>query len=375
MTLSPFAALINGKRVIVCCGAGGVGKTTVSSSVALSAARTGLRVVAITVDPSRRLAEALGVQGNLDQPTPVSVERLRGVGVVPPGSLSVWLLDPQRVCDRVVQTVSPNEAARRQLLGNRLYQNVSALVAGMHEYTAVEALHGFLRDDRYDLIVLDTPPSKNALRFLETPSRANSFLDPRIMNFFIPSQDSALHRVGAKLINKILDLGLGQKSREELQEFLSLFQNVLRHLNRNQEDMRRFFASPAASFLLVTSPAQAAFDETQSFARRAQELGLSIGGIVLNQTQAESSSLALPEDPLGPAAPAAAQVALHHLLGLAILEDSAAAHDRALGTALRTWLDPKLPLWTLPRLAQDDADLGALGQLADRLSRHEDGAC
>lgn len=359
--------LINGKRVIVCCGAGGVGKTTVSSSVALAAARAGLRVVAITVDPSRRLAEALGVERNLDEPTPVSADRLLAIGVAPPGSLSVWVLDPQRVCDRVVQAVSPNETARRQLMGNRLYQNVSALVAGMHEYTAVEALHGFLRDDRYDLIVLDTPPSKNALRFLETPARANSFLDPRIMNFFIPSQDSALHRVGAKLINKVLDLGLGQKSREELQEFLSLFQHVLRHLNRNQEDMRRFFAGPTASFLLVTSPSQAALDEAQSFARRARELGLALGGFVLNQTLAEAAALPLPEDPLGPGVPSAALSALLHLRALAALEDSAALHDRALATALRAWLDPKLPLWTLPRLAQDDADLGALAQLADRL--------
>ena len=358
---------LRNKRVIVCCGAGGVGKTTVSASLALGAARAGLRVVAITVDPSRRLAEALGIARNLPSPTELSHERLRAAGVEPPGTLAAWMLDPQLVCDRVVNAVSPSEGARRQLLGNRLYQNVSTLIAGMHEYTAVEALHEFIRDDRYDLVVLDTPPSRNALRFLETPARANAFLDPRILSFFIPSQDSAFHRAGSKLINKLLDLGLGRAAREELQEFLSLFQVILRHLNRNQEEMRRFFGSPDVSFLLVTSLFQAAQDEAHHFEQRAREVGVRMGGYILNQSLAHVEELPPPHGLLSADAPPSARRALDHLTALAALDERTARGHLALATALREQTGARTPLWVLPRLTGQDMDLTALVDLAEVL--------
>lgn len=356
---------LQGKRVVVCCGAGGVGKTTVSASLALSAARAGLRVVAITVDPSRRLAEALGVARNLPAPTELTRDRLRAVGVEPPGALAAWMLDPQLVCDRVVHAVSPSDGARRQLLGNRLYQNVSALIAGMHEYTAVEALHQFIRDDRYDLVVLDTPPSRNALRFLDAPARANAFLDPRILGLFLPSGGGAFQRAGARLLNKLLDLGLGQAAREELQEFLGLFQVVLRHLDRNQDEMRRFFASPQVSFLLVTSPQQAALDEAQHFEARARTLGVGIGGYVLNQTLAHVEQLPPPQALVSVDARAARE-ALKHLAELAALDQRTARGHTALAEALRARAGGK-PVWALPRLLQSDVDLAALTTLSDLL--------
>ena len=187
------------KRVIVCCGAGGVGKTTVSASLALAAARAGRRVLVVTIDPSRRLAETLGVSRNLPEPTELPAERLAAAGVSAPGSLAAWMLDPQLVSDRVVHGFSKSEDDARRLLANPIYQNVTAMVAGMQEYTAVEALHGFVRDDRYDLIVLDTPPSRNALRFLEAPHRASGFLDGRVFNLFIPGEGSIIRRFASRL--------------------------------------------------------------------------------------------------------------------------------------------------------------------------------
>jgi anion-transporting ArsA/GET3 family ATPase len=367
-----IADLIRDRRVIICCGAGGVGKTTVSASLALSGARAGLRVAAITVDPSRRLAEALGVARNLPEPTELDRGRLQAVGVEPPGSLAAWMLDPKLVCDRVVNTVAGGEGARRELLGNRLYQNVSALVAGMHEYAAIEALHGFIRDDRYDLVVLDTPPSRDALRFLEAPARANAFLDPRILSYFLPSRQTTLHRVGSRLITMVLDLALGRAEREELQQFLSLFQNVLDHLSRNQDSMRRFLRSPQVSFLLVTSPTQAALEEAGHFELRAIQLGLPLGGFVLNQSLSDVpvdiGALARAAPPTQADADAARLGALDKLATLAAQEEEIGRGHLALAAQIKARIGPHRPLWLLPRLTRQHSDLQALSTLADRLS-------
>jgi anion-transporting ArsA/GET3 family ATPase len=362
-----IAELVRSRRVIVCCGAGGVGKTTVSASLAVGAARAGLRVVAITVDPSRRLAEALGVARNLTAPSELPRERLRAVGVEPPGTLAVWMLDPQMVCDGVVQAVAGGDGARRQLLGNRIYSNLSKLIAGMHEYTAIEALHGFIRDDRYQLVVLDTPPSRDALRFLEAPSRANAFLDARMFGYFLPAQGTALRWVGSRVMNAILDLGVGREAREELQQFLSLFNVVLQQLSRNQEAMRRFFRSPAVSFLLVTSPTQVAIEEAAHFEARARALGLPVGGYVLNQSLAGSGEpLPRPAPPSGGAAPAL-RAALDKLAALGDLEERTALAHAGLAAALRARLGPLAPLTVLPRLTRRHTDLQALAALADLL--------
>lgn len=367
-SIPTVADLFASRRVIVCCGAGGVGKTTVSASLALSAAREGLRVLAITVDPSRRLAEALGVSQHQQSPTMLSAERLAAVGVTPPGTLSAWMLDPQLVCDQVVSAVTKDPEAQQRMRQNRLYQNVSTLVAGMHEYTAVEALHGFIRDDHYDLVVLDTPPSRNAIRFLDTPSRANAFLDPRIFSVFLPSESNIFRRAGTALVNKILDLGLGKESRVELQEFLSLFQVILRHLNRNQEEMQRFFASQQVAFLLVTSPAQAAVDEAVHFEARTRELGVRIGGYVLNQSLAPAASLPYPTpERLPPLRGPVEESALAKLRALASVEAHGVDRDAALAASLRDRLAGRAPLWVLPRFTRENSAFEALLSLADLL--------
>jgi len=368
MSTPTIADLVRSRRVLVCCGAGGVGKTTVSASLALSAAQLGMRVLAITVDPSKRLAEALGVSAQQEEPVALSAERLAAVGVKPPGSLSAWMLDPQLVCDQVVRAVTKDPEAQERLRRNRLYQNVSTLVAGMHEYTAVEALHGFVRDDRYDLVVLDTPPSRDAIRFLDTPSRANAFLDPRIFSFFLPDKGSVFHRAGTAVINKILDLGLGKDSRVELQDFLSLFQVILAHLSRNQEDMQKFFASDQVAFLLVTSPAQAAVDEAAHFEARTRELGVRIGGYVLNQSLASAAQLPFPEESmLASGASDAARGALAKLNALAQVEGHSVDNDAKLAFRLRDHFKGRAPLWVMPRFTREQSALDALTKLADLL--------
>ena len=151
--MSVIHQLLTTRKVLVCCGAGGVGKTTVSASLALAAARAGKRVLVVTIDPSKRLAETLGVSRNPEEPVQIPEDRLKAAGVT--GTLSAWMLDPQLVSDNVVRGFSKSEEDAQRLLANPIYRNVTSMVAGMQEYTAVEAMHGFVVDDTYDLVVLD----------------------------------------------------------------------------------------------------------------------------------------------------------------------------------------------------------------------------
>lgn len=280
-------SLLLEKKVIVSCGAGGVGKTTVSASLAVSAARLGLRVLVVTIDPSKRLAEALGVSQNAPEPVRVNV----------PGeslSLEAWMLDPQQISDRVVLQFSKDPDEAQKLLRNNIYKNVTAMVAGMQEYTAVEALCNFVESDRYDLVILDTPPSRDALRFLDAPARANAFLDRRIFNLFVPGEGSFVRRMATRLIEQVMDLAFGHETRKELQQFFTLFGQLLAHLNRNQTQMQNFFRQESVGFLLVTSPLPQALLETRFFKEKTESLHLNVCGIVLNRSLALQKALNFP---------------------------------------------------------------------------------
>jgi anion-transporting ArsA/GET3 family ATPase len=360
----PIQGLLRDRRLVVSCGAGGVGKTTVSAAMALAAARMGQRVLVVTIDPSKRLAETLGVSAELDAPVTLSADRLEALGIRPPGQLSAWMLDPKRVSDNVVRRFSKSEEDARSLLSNRIYANLSGMVAGMQEYTAVEALHGFVADDAYDLIVLDTPPSRNALRFLDAPDRVGGFLDRRIFNLFVPGDAGMIRRAANALITRVLDLALGKPTREELQSFLALFGALLAHLNRNQSQMRTFLKSDAVGFVLVTSPERAALDEVFAFEQRAREtLHLPVAGFVLNATLANRARWPLPivED-----APAALREAVTRLRRAAETEQTQARTHLALIDTLSARVRRGF-VWALPRLGTDASDLAALIQLADAL--------
>ncbi len=370
--MTPVLELLMTKRVLVCCGAGGVGKTTVSASLALAAARAGRRVLVVTIDPSKRLAETLGVSRNLPVPTPLKAERLAAAGVEPPGSLSAWMLDPQLVSDKVVHGFSGSSDDAQSLLSNRIYKNVTAMVAGMQEYTAVEALHDFVKDDAYDLVILDTPPSRNALRFLEAPHRASAFLDRRVFNLFVPGEGSVIRRIASSLIERVMDVAFGKETRQDLQQFFELFGALLGHLNHNQHEMRAFFASDAVGFMLVTSPAQEALVEARYFEHKTRdELGLKLAGYVLNRSLADHVGRAMPDDSMFPPdAPPAARAALPRLRELAEVERERVRQHVMLADDLKAHTDGGL-CWVLPTLDQGASELGDLVTLADTFVRED----
>jgi anion-transporting ArsA/GET3 family ATPase len=281
-------------------------------------------------------------------------------------------LNPQIVSDHVVHTVHDRGADVRALLQNRVYQNVSSLIAGMQEYAAVEALHGFIVDDRYDLVVLDTPPSGNALRFLEAPARANAFLDRRYFSLFLPSGGGTMFRLASQVIQKILDLALGQADRQELQQFLVLFEGVLGHLNHNQAEMRAFFKGSEVSFLLVTSPAREAVEEAFHFEQKIRDMGCSSPcGYILNRSLAWAANLPYPDEGLLPKdAGGIERSAVRKLAEVARLEPELARRDALLAEELRRRVGKAGLVSVMPRLTRDASDLEALVELAD-LFQHD----
>jgi anion-transporting ArsA/GET3 family ATPase len=353
------------KRVVAVCGAGGVGKTTTSAAFALAAARAGRRVLVLTIDPSKRLAQTLGVSAHAPEPVPLSVDLQREAGIAEPGSLSAWMLDPQAVSDQTVRRLAPDTASAERLLQNRIYRNVTSMIAGMQEYMAVEALHEFVRDDRYDLVVLDTPPSRDALRFLEAPSRATAFLEPRILKLFVPGSTNRVRRAATLVFERLLDRAFGEKARREIQLFFENFEQVLLYLSGNQGEMRDFFGGDDVAFLLVSSPKPEALEEAFFFEAKARGLSLPLAGYVLNRSLAWRSELPLPaESLLPPDASPAARRGLSRLAPFAEREADSAARHAAMLSALAA-RSPGTFALALPELLDGASELVSLGALAE----------
>lgn len=323
-------ALLRHKRVIVCCGAGGVGKTTTAAALGVAAARGGRRVLVLTIDPARRLSEAMGIPES--GPAPARVAQ-----VEPPGTLDAWMLDPRVVFEGMVRRLTGDPERVARILENRLYRTLSDLVAGMQEYTAAEALFSFVESGRWDLVVLDTPPSRNALEFLEAPRKLSLFLDERIVGVFLPGggHGGFFARQARQLVASVFERVFGAGFFEELQEFLGAFSGLFGAMREHSEAVRALLTSGDASFVVVASPEPSALEEGRFLEAQLRHMGLPVGGYVLNRSwaytrgYADPESLALPSD-----ASHLAKSGMRKLAALADVERKLAARDRALVTDL-----------------------------------------
>lgn len=358
--------LIRERKIIVCCGAGGVGKTTTAAAMSIAAARAGRKVLVLTIDPSRRLAETLGVSRNPPEPVRVPDDRQAAAGIKAPGSLDAWMLDPKLVADSAVRRLSRNPADAERILNNRIYQQVSTMVAGMHEYTAMEALFRLVNEGRYDLVVLDTPPSRHALDFLEAPRRLSGLVDSRAISAFLPSGDGLVARAASKVIQKILAAVFGDEFAEEFVGFLSTFTGIFRSLNVDVGEMRRFLSGPDVAFLLVSSPAPATLTEAYFFQDKTKALELPFRGFVLNRSKAGALERVMP--PSRDEADPVLSAGLTRLHQLAELEQHAAARDLALLEDLKKRAGDTATALALPELPQGADDIATLVAVADRLA-------
>jgi len=359
------------RRILVCCGAGGVGKTTTATGIAIAAARRGRRVLALTIDPSKRLAETLGVERNLTKPVSMPADRLKQAGIEAPGALETWMLDPQLVASRVVQRLAQTPEAAEKLMNNRIYKSVSSMVAGMQEYTAMEALHGFIDEGRYDLVVLDTPPSRNALDFLDGPRRLGRFLDGRIFQIFMPGDDlNFIQRATSNLIGKVLTAVFGEASYKDLQEFFEMFSKILGKLNNNATTMSSFLANPEeVGFVLVTSPSPIALTDAFFFQRKTEEMNLPFKAFILNRSQANIADRVYPSDDLlGPDPTPLQRSALTKLQKLAELEIAQVERDQELLQQLQNRAGEGALAMALPSLTGGVNDIPSLLQIAESLA-------
>ena len=270
-------------RIVVCCGSGGVGKTTTSAALALRAAEQGRKVAVLTIDPARRLASSMGLTELDNTPRPVA-----GLARTAEGSLDAMMLDMKRTFDEVVEThASPAKAA--QILGNPFYQALSSSFAGTQEYMAMEKL-GQLHAEatatgRWDLIVVDTPPSRSALDFLDAPERLASFLDGRLIRILLaPSRGPArLLSAGMSMVTNTITKILGGQMLRDVQTFIAAFDTLFGGFRTRAERTFQLLKDPQTAFLVVASPEADALREAAFFVERLAQEGMPLAGLVLNR--------------------------------------------------------------------------------------------
>jgi anion-transporting ArsA/GET3 family ATPase len=360
-----LAELVKTKKVIVCCGAGGVGKTTTSAALGLAAARAGRRVLVLTIDPAKRLAQAMGIAENAKAPTPISPERLLAAGVTT-GALDAWMLNPDVVFDSLVRRMARSPQQAERIMASRLFRHLSEMVAGMQEFTAAEALYDLSTSGKYDLVVLDTPPARNALDFLEAPGKLARFLDEKIINLFLPGKHRmAIFRKATELIGSVFNKVFGPEFFAEIQEFLGAFSGMFTPMRQHAEGVRKLLSSKDAAFLLVTSPEQTALTEARYFRDRILAMKLPFAGFVLNRSWARVDGLTHP-DALELAVDASADThgGMAKLKLLAELELKRVTRDQRLLQQLIAELPATAVAIAAPYLGEAIEDLVGLARLA-----------
>ncbi len=364
-TAPALSQLIAQKRVIVCCGAGGVGKTTTSAAIALAGARAGRRVLVLTIDPAKRLAQAMGIKENSREPIALSPVQLSQAGITT-GTLDAWMLNPDVIFEGLIHRMAPSKEQAERILKSRLFRHLSELVAGMQEYTAAEALYSFAESRRYDLLILDTPPSRHALDFLEAPGRLSKFLDERVLSMFMANKGrNLIFKKASELVGNVFTKVFGPEFFAEIQDFLAALGGMFGPMRAHAEGVRALLSSKDAAFLLVTSPDQAALEEAQYFRQRINTMGLPFAGFVLNRSWARSDGLGSPESlVLAQDAPAPTRSALDKLKALAQVEKNRIDRDRALFTTLTRDLPHSAVAIAAPYLGEAIEDVKGLTSLA-----------
>lgn len=358
-----LARLVSAKKVIVCCGAGGVGKTTTAAAIGLAAARRGRRVLVLTIDPARRLAQAMGLSQQMREPASVPREKLDEAGVTT-GALDAWMLNPDVVFESLVRRMAPDPAQAQRILDSRLFRHLSELVAGMQEYTAAEALYELSTSGRYDLVVLDTPPARNALDFLEAPGKLARFLDERILSLFLPAKSRGLFKKATELIGSVFTKVFGAEFFGELQDFLGAMSGMFGPMRAHAEGVRKLLTGPDSSFLLVTSPDQAALADARYFRDRIAGMGLPFAGFVLNRSWVRTDGFV---DPASITLNLTAH-SLQKLKALAEVEYARVARDKALLSQLRAEVPPTAFAIAAPYLGEAIEDLKGLTALAQGIT-------
>jgi anion-transporting ArsA/GET3 family ATPase len=356
-------------RVIVCCGSGGVGKTTTSAALGLALAARGLSVAVLTIDPARRLADALSVGPLGNSPQTVPLDRLLPGAT---GRLDAMMLDMKATFDGVIRRYSPDAEAAERILENHYYQFVSTRLAGSHEYMAMERVLELHTVGGYDVLLVDTPPTRHALDFLGAPDRMTGVMNERVMRWLTLPGTARGFRVlekGSQTVMSVLKRLLGSQTITDIAEFFAAFQPLWTGFRERSLELQALLHGPATTFLLVSAPTPAASAEAREFLEILRDKALPFGGLIVNRVA---------ETPLHPApdtlppAPDGVDAAVWEDITQAVR--GATAHQQRLADGQAPVLEAlrhahgHSPSWRVPQLGTDVHDLDALREVAQYLA-------
>ncbi|WP_207634245.1 ArsA family ATPase [Candidatus Frankia alpina] len=366
-------AMLDTERIIVCCGSGGVGKTTTAAALALRAAERGRDVVVLTIDPARRLAQSLGLTALDNSPREVA-----GVDGSAGGRLDAMMLDMKRTFDEIVLAHSTPERAEA-LLANPFYQSLSSSFSGTQEYMAMEKLGQLDATGEWDLIVVDTPPTRSALDFLDAPTRLGTFLDGRLLRLLL-----APAKAGGRAYAKVLGVGLGMFTKVitkvlgaqllmDVSQFVAALETMFGGFRARAEETYRLLGNPGTSFVVVAAPEAAALREASYFVDRLDAEGMPLAGLVVNRTHHSDATVLTAERSLAAAEnldehgehPLAAAVLRIHAERVRLASREARLRERF------TSAHPDTPLVEVEALSEDVHDLVGLREIGDALARVE----
>ena len=285
-----LARIIARHRVVVCVGTGGVGKTTTAAALAVYGAMQGRKAMVLTIDPARRLAQSLGLEALSSRGERISQHVLESAGVELAGSLSAAMLDQKSAWDEFIARHAPNAELRDTVLRNEFYQHLSRSFAGSTEYMAVEELCRIEESGRYDLIVLDTPPTGHALDFLEAPRRLEDFLDRSVVSWLVKPTLSAgwsawktASRTARFLMRRIED-ATGMRTLGQISEFFVAMEGLFDGITERSRKVRSLLAGEQTAFVLVAGPEEQALGESEMLTSKMRALGMPLKGVVMNRT-------------------------------------------------------------------------------------------
>jgi anion-transporting ArsA/GET3 family ATPase len=287
--VNPIAEIVARKEVIVCAGSGGVGKTTTAASIALRAALEGRKAAVLTIDPARRLASSLGLKELTNEPTKVGAKKFTAAGLSPTGELHAMMLDTKSTFDKVVLRYAPSKEQAEKILENKFAQSISSTLSGTQEYMALEKLYELHAEGGFDLLVIDTPPTRNALDFLDAPKRVTDFFDSRVLRWFLLPYMKAgggmmrFANVAAGTFLKIVQRIVGTDVLKDTAEFFGSMEGLYEGMKQRAREVANLLRSDATSFIVVTSPSEDSVSEATFFASRLNESGLPFGALVVNR--------------------------------------------------------------------------------------------
>jgi anion-transporting ArsA/GET3 family ATPase len=366
-------SLVAGRSVVVCCGSGGVGKTTVSATFALAAARAGRRACVVTVDPARRLADALGVESLPNQPTEVAGNW--------PGHLHALMLDSKGTFDDLVGRYARTPEQAESILSNRLYQNLAGALSGTQEYMAMEKLYELVQSDEFDIVVVDTPPTRNALDLLDAPRRLTRFLENRLFRALLVPTRMSLRAVSVatQALLRTISKVAGAEIVQDAVGFFQAFEGMEDGFRTRASAVHELLVDPATAYVLVTSARADAVAEAGYFAEKLAERERGVAALVVNRLAPSFGNGEGDPGPSSTAAPGAdggtagsRSVSPEALETLDALEanlatlNAVAARESSAFAGLAAQVAPA-PVGCIPLFAQDVHEVAGLERAADQL--------